>query len=735
MAPGAFTSRPLPLPLKWQRTDENGHDTSVIVGMVDTMNIDEANEQVWGEGELFDDISPSTNPRLAEDVAEAKLLLSKGVIGPSVDPGSAQAVTVLQGQNVELGEAEFERRFMESGGQIPQTELLFTSYEIAAATLVPVPAFAECRPFELLSQGALTAAEVRSSGWTALPFAPREHGWDGDAAVQRIAQDCGIGGDSPDWDCYASAFLYRYVDENPETQGAYGFGIVDIVDGQRTIVPRAVFAVANILQGGYGGTTIPAQAQSRMKTIVGSLYKRMAKQFDDPSITAPWDAGKAALLATAGLPVLDPALFSNPNLERLTPITERDLGNGWVHVFGHVATHDVCHVGIPDECTTAPYSEHDYTPFHRYVQTGDGIPLPVAAGRITAAHGGLFNTCGCCPGNDDHACEMLSIGGAIAHHDRMRVLAYVCAGEDEAHDAIWVSGVRAPEADERDRVLLRRQKVSGDWRDTGGDMELVEVLALARQKPGFPLPRVSMAGGRQRALTAAGAVRPDNEMPVSQTPGGLNYSKLGTEIAKALVELVPDSTPRGVSDSGSSGTVEGVAPKQAVKLTRRDRRILSGPIRLSAERSAQPSHQFEILANMGGRGDLELTPGQAEIFLRLQREMSGSPNADSAVIAALGRVTSQLKSTPPEEAAHADPAVAEPDIPVDAELSVGAGTEASADVICGKCGKLNACADCDECKLAAQTTDLASRIELVVGQARALQAAQLASRITEIAQR
>src|SRR5512139_1757208 len=101
------TTRELPLPLKWQRTDEMGHDASVIVGSLESVNMATVKEAVgkkwisadaakaagmdddtmgaWGEGELFDDAAPERLPRLAEDVQEALLLTQKGVIGPSVD--------------------------------------------------------------------------------------------------------------------------------------------------------------------------------------------------------------------------------------------------------------------------------------------------------------------------------------------------------------------------------------------------------------------------------------------------------------------------------------------------------------------------------------------------------------------------------------------------------------------------------------------------------------------------
>lgn len=410
MAPGAFTNRPLPLPLRWQRTDEGGHTSSMVIGSMDKLDINEADQTVWGEGELFDDASPITMPRLAQDVAEAKLLLGKRVIGPSVDPGSAQAVTVMKGSNEPLNDTMVERYWMQHG-ELPETELLFTNYEIAAATLVPVPAFGECRPFELLDSA---------------------------------------------------------------------------------------------------GEPMPDAARS--------------------------------ILASAPMAALDPALFRNPDLSTYTPATMVDLGNGWTHVFGHVAAHDVCHVGLRGVCTTAPYSDHEYQPFHRYSVTSSGHELPVMAGRLTSGLGRFENLCRCHPGNDDHACGNISFGAAIAHHDQMESLAYVCVGEDESNGAIWFSGVLDPECSEQARKLLARRRVSGDWREYGASYELTEVLVLARREPGFPLPRVSVENGRQRSLTAAGVIMPtptsrlskEGVMPLPSE--GIDYDRLGAAVARSLMD-------------------------------------------------------------------------------------------------------------------------------------------------------------------------------------------------------
>lgn len=384
MAVGALTHRPLPLPLRWQRTETNGHNEAVTIGTIDTLRIDNEAGHVWGEGELFDDISPATNPRLAEDVKEVMYLTGKQTIGPSVDPGAATAVAVVAGTDKPLTDQQaFE--VMVGQAKPPAMETLFTAYEIAGATLVPIPAFSECRPIELMD------------------------------------------------------------------------------------------------------ATIPAA---------------MSADVVPDDVTA-----RVALLAAAGLGTPPVELFMDPRLSQITPMTRVERPDGWVHVFGHVAEHQTCLVGRRDMCLTPPYSEREYSSFHRYHSTDDGqFEFPLPLGRLTAGFGSLENTCRCCPGNDDHACANISFGAAVAHHDRMQALAFVRVGEDEDNGAIWFSGVEAPGVDERGRALLRRQKISGDWREVAGSMELTEVLVLNRRNPGFPLPRGASRGGRQRALTAAGVV-------------------------------------------------------------------------------------------------------------------------------------------------------------------------------------------------------------------------------------
>jgi len=136
---GALTHRQLPLPLMWQREMASGtHTGAVIIGLISELSA--SPDQIYGRGELFnpDEIGL---PRLAEDIEEVKFLLKKKVIGPSVD----------------LDSVTFEWR---NGHQY------ILEGRICSATLVPIPAFAEARPFEIYEEGFLIA----SSGLVNYPF-------------------------------------------------------------------------------------------------------------------------------------------------------------------------------------------------------------------------------------------------------------------------------------------------------------------------------------------------------------------------------------------------------------------------------------------------------------------------------------------------------------------------------------------------------------------------------------
>lgn len=420
-----------------------------MVGRIETLRI--ADGMVTATGSMLD-------AAYGTDVME---LLDAGVIGPSVD---------LDDVEYTMDDAE---------------RIVITSWRVAGATLVSIPAFegvsvtldpmpVHPREEEPAYAFALDTLSVRPEGWGSMPIADAGRAWDGDAAADRVFSWAG-GPDSPDWGKYAKAFLRKDDDADPETRGAYGFGIADVIDGTLTIVPKGVFAAAAAVQGARTGKT-PQDAEA-MRGVLRGIYDRM----DKPAPFAAVTAG-----AAAPLPPLD--WFRQPDLDRLTPLTISDTGR----VFGHIAGWDTCHVGLPG-CVTPPRSMSSYAYFHVGAQeTADGITLPV--GTLVAG--------------PTHCRDLQASFQAAQQHydDPDAAVAKVMAGEDE--HGIWVAGWMLPEAKEEAVRIFRSSPVSGDWRPIGGSLELIATCSV--NAPGFPVARARVAfssrGGQSALIASTGAV-------------------------------------------------------------------------------------------------------------------------------------------------------------------------------------------------------------------------------------
>jgi hypothetical protein len=164
------------------------------------------------------------------------------------------------------------------------------------------------------------------------------------------------------------------------------------------------------------------------------------------------------------------------------PPTVTDEGE----VFGYLAPWGVCHVGQRGKCVTAPHSAADYAHFKRgqHIITAEGDTIRV--GVLTA--------------NTGHADLRASANESMSHYDNTAFQAAdVVIGEDEF--GIWYHGALRPDATEAQVRMLRASALSGDWREIGGNLELVAALAV--NQPGFPM--AVTAGGRVTALTAAGS--------------------------------------------------------------------------------------------------------------------------------------------------------------------------------------------------------------------------------------
>lgn len=433
LAPGGITNRDLPMPLMWQEKTAPGHDGAVTVGTIEEISYSADSITAFG---TFLDRFPDK-----ERVFE---LIRAGVVGPSVDLAD-----------------DVEYQMDDDGG------VLITQAGIGGVTLVPIEAFSDVSIHMASDPGMALVAAVRTSGWGDMPLADASRAWDSGPARQRV--DAWSDGDMGK---YARAFLYKDSAGDPENKTTYGFQIADVIDGTLTIIPRAVFAAAGVLQGSRGGTKAPAADQAAMKRVLSGIYNRL----DRP---APWEESMQAS-ASATLPPLK--WFTNPNLVEVTPITIGEDGR----VFGHIAPWGTCHVGLPG-CVTAPSSPSEYAYFLTGAEmTSDGVVVPV--GKLTVGGG--------------HADPDDGFRAAAEHYDDVgTAVASVFAGEDEY--GIWVAGYVVPGASHDAVKALQRSPISGDWRRIGGNLELIAAHAV--NVPGFPIPRarVKFSSGHQVSLISS----------------------------------------------------------------------------------------------------------------------------------------------------------------------------------------------------------------------------------------
>lgn len=139
-----------------------------------------------------------------------------------------------------------------------------------------------------MNEATTTLNAKAASGAADLPLGDRAAAWDSAAAEGRVREWAGAA-DATNAK-YARAFFY--VDQSaPDNFGSYKLQFADVVDGELTAMPRGIFAVAAALSGSRGGVDIPEADQQAIKRKVSAYYQRMATEFEDESIVAPWDKG------------------------------------------------------------------------------------------------------------------------------------------------------------------------------------------------------------------------------------------------------------------------------------------------------------------------------------------------------------------------------------------------------------------------------------------------------------
>lgn len=161
--------------------------------------------------------------------------------------------------------------------------------DLPEVSLVTFPANPAARVTALKSMICrLEGKKVISRGKLPKEFADRSYRWDVSAAEKRIREWAGAE-DGPN-EKYASNFLFVEGDMAEEF-GGYKLLVTDIVDGERVVVPRAVFAVRAVLAGSRGGVDLQEADRKKVEGVVNLLYEGM-------DMEAPFDSDGKALYFT-----------------------------------------------------------------------------------------------------------------------------------------------------------------------------------------------------------------------------------------------------------------------------------------------------------------------------------------------------------------------------------------------------------------------------------------------------
>jgi hypothetical protein len=116
------------------------------------------------------------------------------------------------------------------------------------------------------------------SSFSDLPLADRSRRWDGGAAEKRV-RTWAKAHEGPNAR-YRKAELW-YDSDNKGNFTGYKLLIADVIDGQRTAVPRSIIAASGIVDGARGGLDVPDADRPKLRRHLARYYRKM----DD---TPPW---------------------------------------------------------------------------------------------------------------------------------------------------------------------------------------------------------------------------------------------------------------------------------------------------------------------------------------------------------------------------------------------------------------------------------------------------------------
>ena len=116
----------------------------------------------------------------------------------------------------------------------------------------------------------------KSSGKTDLPLAGDDREWDGDEAADAIFEWAGWPDDEDPQKARQAFFAYN--DDDAQLKKGYKLPFATVIDGKLKAVPRGLYAVSVVLEGGRGGVDLPDDVIDDIRSKVEKYYKKMGEE-------------------------------------------------------------------------------------------------------------------------------------------------------------------------------------------------------------------------------------------------------------------------------------------------------------------------------------------------------------------------------------------------------------------------------------------------------------------------
>ncbi len=483
---GALSTRPLPLPFRYEYVSSHGGNrTSEVatVGRIDKAWLDEASGHWRFTGAIV----------LSRPYAQAAIddIIDGTGTGISID---ADDMAIDTSEMFDAEGNPIERDF--DMDDLARGEMTwYSETRVAGATQVPIPAFHEAyvglgHEFpEDMTEEQLTAAAraLEDCG------CPDEASQDGMVASGEFAPGTK---DGPGWITHpvATSRIRRYW--------VRGAGAAKIGWGRGGDFYRCRNQLAKYVQNPEWLSGLCANMHREAIGIwpgqhdAHSIRQGLVASGEitaEPALAVRLVEPETALVASGGR-VYSAAAFAEPKDRQPFPLRiDREART----ISGYAAQWGTCHIGVMGMCQDVPRSASNYSYFRKgLVQTDAGEQH---VGLLTYGIG--------------HAGERFSAAAATAHYDQTdAVRAYINVGENAM--GLWYAGVLAPWVTDDDiDAMLAIRRVSGDWRNWSGrrnDLEMVGLVVVNTE--GFQL---AASGGIQTTAIGLGVVEPDREQPAA----------------------------------------------------------------------------------------------------------------------------------------------------------------------------------------------------------------------------